>query len=376
MVLPGAATPFKNSRRRPCATLVITFLTAALAVFTGVGSASAADDAGGRPTGKPVECGTLASLTLPETTAISAELVTTGTAEEQADLPAFCRVRLTVQPSINIEVWLPTQTYNGRFQAVGGGGYAGEISYPAMATALRAGYATASTDTGHVGTPLDGSFALAAPGQLNWQLIEDFASRSLFQMTEKAQALVQEFYGTPAEYSYWNGCSTGGRQGLMLAQRLPDAYDGILAAAPAINWDRFIPAELWPQVVAQQELGGPIAQCKLDVATRAAVAECDPLDGVVDGVLEDPRRCDFDATTLVGQETECGVFTQADARVLNATWDGARATDGSPLWYGLAPGAPLQALAGPEPFPISEQYVRYWIEQHPDFDWRTVDYAG
>jgi hypothetical protein len=192
---------------------VIAFLTAALAVFTGVGPASAADDAGGRPTDKPVECGTLASLTLSETTAISAELVTTGTAEEQADLPAFCRARLTVQPSINIEVWLPTETYNGRFQAVGGGGYAGEVSYPAMATALRAGYATASTDTGHVGTPLDGSFALAAPGQLNWQLIEDFASRSLFQMTEKAQALAKEFYGTPAEYSYGTAAPPAGARG-------------------------------------------------------------------------------------------------------------------------------------------------------------------
>jgi hypothetical protein len=318
----------------------------------------------------------LASLTLPETTAISAAPVTTGTAEEEADLPAFCRVGLTVQPAIKIQVWLPTDTYNGRFQAVGGGGYAGLISYPAMATALRAGYATASTDTGHVGTPLDGSFALAAPGQLNGQLIEDFASRSLFQMTEKAQTLVEEFYGEPAEYSYWNGCSTGGRQGLMLAQRLPDAYDGVLAAAPAINWDRFVPAGLWPQVVAQQELGGPIAPCKLDVATRTAVDQCDPLDGVVDGVLEDPRQCDFDATTLVGQQTECGVFTEADARVVNATWEGARATDGSPLWYGLAPGAPLQALAGPEPFPIVEQYYRYWIAQDPNADWRKLGYAG
>jgi hypothetical protein len=368
----------KEARGRLLAMLVVAFVTAALAVVTGVSPAAASDRTSNGPAPTdPATCEALASLALPEVTAIYAELVTTGTAEEEADLPVFCRVALTVEPSINIQVWLPTDTYNGRFQAVGGGGWAGVISYPAMATALREGYATASTDTGHVETgDVGGSFALSAPGELNWQLIEDFASRSLFEMTEKAQTLVEEFYGEPAEYSYWNGCSTGGRQGLMQAQRLPDAYDGILAAAPAINWDRFIPAELWPQVVAQQELGGPIAPCKLDLATQAAVAECDPLDGVVDGVLEDPRQCDFDAGTLVGHETECGVFTEADARVVNATWEGARATDGSRLWYGPAPGAPLEALAGPEPFSISEQYLRYWVEQDPNFDWRTLDYAG
>ena len=375
---PSSSVPSaKHLLRRLLTALVIAVLTAGVAVFMGTSPAVATDHAiGGSASAEPLDCEALASLALPETTTVSAELVTTGTSEGEEGLPAFCRVGLTVKPAINVQVWLPTDTYNGRFQAVGGGGYAGIISYPAMATALRAGYATASTDTGHVGTPLDGSFALAAPGQLNWQLIEDFASRSLFQMTEKAQTLVEEFYGDPAEYSYWNGCSTGGRQGLMLAQRLPDAYDGILAAAPAINWDRFVTAELWPQVVAQQELGGPLAPCKLDVATHAAVAACDPLDGVVDGVLEDPRQCDFDATTLIGQETECGPFTEADARVVNATWEGARATDGSRLWYGLMPGAPLDALAGPEPFPISENYHRFWIEQDPGWDWRTLDYAG
>ncbi|WP_460682927.1 tannase/feruloyl esterase family alpha/beta hydrolase [Modestobacter lapidis] len=326
------------------------------------------------PTSPAGDCAGLAELELAEVTAISAELVTAGTSDDQTDLPAFCRVALTVEPMVDIAVWLPVETYNGRFQAVGGGGYAGTISYPAMATALRDGYATASTDTGH-STP-GGSFALAAPGDLDEQLIEDFASRSLFQLTEKAQTLVGAFYGMPAEYSYWNGCSTGGRQGLMLAQQLPDGYDGILAGAPAINWDRFIPAELWPQVVMQQELGGPIAPCKLEAATRAVVAACDTLDGVADGVLDDPRRCDFQAASLVGQPTDCGEFTDVDARVVQAIWDGARTVDGTRLWYGLAPGAPLQGLAGPQPFPITVDHHRYWIEQDPNWDWQKLDYAG
>jgi hypothetical protein len=246
-----------------------------------------------------------------------------------------------------------------------------------MAGALRNGYATASTDTGHSSsvTP-GGSFALNPDGTLNWQLIEDFASRSLIQLTHKAKTLIDAFYGQAAAYSYWNGCSTGGRQGLMLAQRLPDGYDGILAGAPAINWDRFIPAELWPQVVMLRELGGPIAQCKLGVASQAAVAACDGLDGVVDGVLDDPRRCEFDPSTLVGTTTACGEFTAADARVIQMIWDGPRGTDGSFLWYGLARGAPLNFLAGTFPFPIAVDHFRYWIKQNPAFDWRTLDYAG
>jgi hypothetical protein len=324
----------------------------------------------------PVACDALDDLALPEVTLITAQLVTSGTSNGQTNLPAFCRVDLRVSPQVNIAVWLPTEsTYNGRFQAVGGGGYAGSISFGAMATALRAGYATASTDTGHPASA-GGTFALNPDRTLNWQLIEDFASRSLFELTKKAKALIAAFYGEAAEYSYWNGCSTGGRQGLMLAQRMPDAYDGILAGAPAVNWDRFHIAHLWPQVVMKQELGGPIAQCKLAVASQAAVAACDDLDGVADGVIDEPRRCDFDATDLIGTSTACGTITAADARVLNMIWGGLRAADGSRLWYGLAKGAPLNALAGPNPFFIALQHLNFWVKRDPAFDWHTLDYAS
>jgi hypothetical protein len=336
-----------------------------LAVAPGVASASSS----GR-----VACADLATIRLPEVSSVSAELDTDGEAAGMTGLPEFCRVVMTVVPRIGIEVWLPTGTYNRRFEAVGGGGYAGAISYFAMANVLRSGYATASTDTGH--QVRDGSFALGPDGRLDQQSITDFASRSLIELTVKAKTLIRAFYGRPAEFSYWNGCSTGGRQGLMLAQRLPGAYDGILAGAPATNWDRFIPAELWPQVVMRQELGGPIAGCKLAAATQAAVARCDRYDGVADGVIDDPRRCDFDARSLVGQATPCGEFTAADARALRAIWNGPRTTSGQFLWYGLSQGATLGALAGPAPFPIAENHVRYWVEQNPRFDWTTLDYAG
>jgi hypothetical protein len=350
-------------RRWLAGLLGIVLASAVLGVAPGVASAS------GR-----VGCADLARVRLPEVSSVSADLVTDGQAGGMTGLPEFCRVVITVVPRIGIEVWLPTGTYNRRFQAVGGGGYAGAISYPAMAGALRSGYATASTDTGH--QVRDGSFALGPDGRLNQQLITDFASRSLIELTTKAKILIRAFYGRQADFSYWNGCSTGGRQGLMLAQRLPGAYDGVLAGAPAINWDRFIPAELWPQIVMQQELGAPIASCKLTAATQAAVTSCDRDDGVVDGVINDPRRCDFDPRSLIGQATPCGAFTAADAQVIQAIWNGPRTTNGRFLWFGLSQGTPLGALAGPVPFPIAENHLRFWVEQNPQFDWKTLDYAG
>ncbi|MBB3085213.1 tannase/feruloyl esterase family alpha/beta hydrolase [Geodermatophilus sabuli] len=335
---------------------------------------------------------------------MSAELITSGTfvdpegeGQDQEDLPEFCRVALTVDPQINIEVWLPTENYNGRFQAVGNGYFAGFIAYDSMGPALRAGYATASTDTGHPETGTSGAWAMTDDGEQNWQLIEDFASRALMELTTKSQDLVRAFYRDEPEYSYWTGCSTGGRQGMMLAQRMPGAYDGILSEAPAINWDRFLVAEMWPQVVMHQDLGGPIPTCKLELATQAAVEHCDALDGVQDGLLEDPRRCDFDPATLVGQETPCGVVTEAEAAALQKIWDGPRAADGSFLWYGLEPGAPLgddpagvgsrggvwepggpgwDRLAGTNPFLVSDEYIKYFVLADPDWDYRTLTYEG
>jgi len=194
----------------------------------GAGAANAGDRLAGAAhqgsEGSAANCQALAAQALPDTVAITAVLVPAGQGVgDQADLPAFCRVSLTVREAINIEVWLPTATYNGRFQAVGGGGYDGAINYRSMATALRAGYATTSTDSGHGLSGATGTFALDPDGSLNDQLIEDFASRAVIEMTLKAKSLIASFYGADAEYSYWNGCSNGGRQGMVLAQQLPDA---------------------------------------------------------------------------------------------------------------------------------------------------------
>jgi len=333
-----------------------------------------------------LSCAELASLALPETTAISSELVPAGTFAPPPpnapipNLPAFCRVSLTIAPQINVEVWLPAGTWNHRFQAVGGGGYAGVISWTALGTALRAGYATASTDTGHsaVTTP-GGSFALNPDGTLNFGLITDFASRSLHEMTVKVKTLLGKFYGVQPLYSYWNGCSTGGRQGLMEAQRFPDDYDGILAGAPAINWDRFIPAELWPQVSMQLHVGAPVVACKFTTVVNAAIAACDGLDGVVDGIIEDPRTCDFDPAALQcrpGATPGCDCLTSGEVTATREIWDGPREPKGKRLWFGLEPGASFAGLAGAVPFSITTDHFRYWIHRDPNFDWHTLDVAS
>ena len=317
-------------------------------------------------------CAALASLPLSEATITAAHDVPAGTFTPPGsgpitNLPAFCRVALTVAPAIRIEVWMPAG-WNERYQGVGGGGYAGSISYGAMATALRAGYATASTDTGHVGG--SGTFALNADGTLNVGLINDFARRSLHEMVLKAKALINAHYGAAPNYSYWTGCSTGGRQGLMGVQEFPQEYDGLVIAAPAINWERFIAAEIWPQIVMHQALGAPIDPAKLTAVNNAAVAACDAADGVVDGVINDPRKCDYDPAAA-------GVLTAAEAAAVRKIWNGPTSSrTGKRLWFGLEPGASFAGLANPTPFAIASTHLAYWVNQNPAFDWRSVTEAG
>src|SRR5687768_17971006 len=190
------------------------------------------------PTTAAGSCESLSALKLPDTTITMAQSVAAGAfsppaagggGQAYSTLPAFCRVAATIKPTsdsdIKIEVWLPSSGWNGKYQAVGNGGWAGVISYSAMAEALQAGYATASTDTGHVGGR--GAFALGHPEKL-----VDFAWRSEHEMTAKAKLLIAAFYGSGPRFSYWNGCSTGGRQGLKAAQMFPGDYDGIIAGAP------------------------------------------------------------------------------------------------------------------------------------------------
>lgn len=289
------------------------------------------------------------------------------------DLPAFCRVTLRVDPQIYIEVWLPKENWNERFRGEGGGGYAGWVNYAGMADALRAGYATASTDTGHA-FYMKGAFVLNADRSRNQQLLDDFAWRSVQEMTLKAKAIIRSYYGIPPRYSYWRGCSTGGRQGLLAVQRFPGEYDGVLAGSPGINFDRAVPATLWPHIVMQEEVGHPISMAKLDKATKSAIAACDPEDGVIDGIVNAPRRCHYDPAELVcsNVRTEADCLSAAEAKAIRRIWEGPKTRDGRQIWFGPERGASLAVQAGAQPFSMATDYFSYWIKRDPAFDWRKL----
>jgi Tannase and feruloyl esterase len=244
------------------------------------------------------------------------------------------------------------------------------------------------TDGGHTGvSSLTGSFALDGSGRLNWPLIEDFSYRALHDLAVVGKAVTAAYYGTAAHDSYWNGCSTGGRQGLAEAQRYPTDYNGILAAAPAINWQKFIPAELWPELVMLQS-GDFLPQCKFAAFQTAAINACDKVgDGVADGVIGDPLACKFDPSSLVGTSTPCGTITAQDAAVVAKISDGPRTTGGDFLWYGLTWGASYGGLANTAttgattvgaPFPIALAHLGTWVQQNPPvslggtWDWTTL----
>ena len=196
------------------------------------------------------------------------------------NLPQICRVELAIEPKINVEIWLPTD-WNQRLQAIGGGGFAGFIPFDKLAVAAKNGYVSVTTDTGHQGSLFKGDFAFK-DNELQTDLITDFAYRSVHEMTVKTKQIIQSYYGEAAKYSYWNGCSTGGRQGLMEVQRFPADYDGVYIIAPAIQWDKFVTSSLWPQIVMQEELGKPIDTAKLNQVREAIIKYADKQDGIIE----------------------------------------------------------------------------------------------
>ena len=306
--------------------------------------------------------------------------VSTGTTGTGPSDKSYCLVKVKVDPQVNIWVAMPTSAWNGRLRSEGGGVYAGSVGV--AADSVRQGFAGVQTDTGHSGFFLSGAFGMLSPGVPNTQLQMDFAHRSEHLMAVIGKQLVKAFYSRDAIRSYWYGCSTGGRQGLMMAQRYPEDYDAILAGAPAIHWDRFQAYQIWPQVVMREEVGAPVSAAKLALATQRAVASCDGADGVTDGLIDDPRACRYNPTTDASITT--GTCTAGDGTCLTAAeaisiqkiWNGARNTKGDLLWPGLERGTPLNAMAGPVPFPIPIEQARYWVYLDPTWDWTTLTYAN
>jgi Tannase and feruloyl esterase len=372
-------------------TFLVTCLAAAPLTAAGPAAAASAGSAAAPQAPSAARCsvGYLQSrVRLARVTVDSAGLNTTGTftAPGQATLtglPAFCNVTLTQTDAagnpMSIELWLPSQ-WTGRFQGVGGSYFTCGINHSELASAIQGGYSAASTDCGvPPGDALTGAWALKPGGALNWPLIDDFAYAGIHDMSVAGKAVTRAYYPSALRFSYFNGCSTGGREGLMEAQRYPADYNGIAAGSPAINWTRFVPAEIWPQLV-MNESHNFLPTCIENAFVAAAVREC----GSTNGVITNPSACDWNPANLVGQATPCGIITRQDAAVMEKIWQGPVSTNGKRLWYGLERGASLSALAATTtsatgvtsgiPFPIAVGYLGTWLLKDPSWNWQTLTY--
>ncbi len=328
-------------------------------------------------------CESLQSLSMPDTTILSAALVPAGPFTIAPTPPAqkpqifqipveACRVTGVVKPAVNFEVWMPVSKWNGKFQGVGGGGFAGVISYGAMVTALGRGYATASTDTGH-NTP-GGSWALNRP-----DLILDYAYRAIHEMTIKSKEIVKTFYGNAPRLSYFVGCSTGGRQGLMEAQRYPADYDGIVAGAPANYFTHLLAGSLWPAAATLKDEATRLSPAKFAALNKAALAACDGGDGVTDGLIGNPLACKFDPSALLCSAADtdaCLTAPQVDAAKKIYAYSANPRTK-EKIFAGMAPGSEITWTAmagGPNPFAIPVEFYKYFVYSNADWDWKTFDF--
>ncbi len=341
-------------------------------------------------TAAAIDCTTLVALTIPDVTINAAAMVAGGSftppgAQAALTVPAFCRVEATARPTsdseIKFEVWIPpAEAWNGKFQAVGNGGYQGSISYAAMANALRRGYATASTDTGHTGD--DVIF-----GQGHPEKVIDFGHRAIHVMTTSAKLVIRNAAGRFAERSYFVGCSSGGHQALSEAQRYPDDYDGIVAGAPANDRIR----QTFGFLASWMATHGPdgtalLTQPKLALLTKAAVASCDANDGLKDGLIDDPRRCTFDPAALACKAgaDEAACLTPPQVAAAQRMYEGTKSPRTGKLIYTGWPrgseGFGEIAIQGWRQYitdakePSRVGFFKYFLFHNPNWDFRTIDW--
>ena len=299
-------------------------------------------------------CQMLAGIALSDGTITDAEIVDAGSyvrpetrsrpaAADQLFrvLPAFCRVAATLRPSddsdIKVEIWMPVEKdiWNKKFQAVGNGAFTGSIRYISMARALARGYATSSTNTGHTGNTA--SFGLGHP-----EKVIDFGWRSVHEMTILAKHVISGYYDTPPEYSYWNGCSAGGRQGMKEAQRFPDDFDGIIAGAPGLDWTGRAAAAIRAEQFFEMNPTAKLSPAQRNLVHEAVLTTCDANDNIIDGIISEPERCLPDFAQLQCKENSDDLCLSriqiAAVRMLYAS--PANPATGRPI-TGLMPGSEL-----------------------------------
>jgi feruloyl esterase len=333
---------------------------------------------------QPQRCVELNRLALPGIVIRSATPVPAGMFTPPAgaarSVPAFCRVVGTVLPELGFELWLPDQ-WNRKYVGVGNGGMAGSVVYTAMFDPLSRGYAAGSTDTGHIGNgPNDGSWAL---GHLN--RVINYGQRGIHEMAMADKLIIHAHYGAQPLHSYFEGCSYGGKQALTEVQKYPADFDGVIAGDPANWWTRhYAGSHLW---IAQALEGDAyIPAAKVPVIADAVNAACDALDGVKDGVLNDPRRCHYDPAELRcrgGDQPNC--LTGAQVEAVKKIWTGLRDAEGQQLYPGLerggeaGPGGWTQWVTGKGPgqgghVGLGLPFMKYVVFEDPNWDFRTFRY--
>ncbi|KAJ5930614.1 Tannase feruloyl esterase [Penicillium verhagenii] len=321
-----------------------------------------------------------------------AEVSHPSSPQETDDSVSFCNVTVTYthpgqQDQISTTVFLPLERWNNRLLGVGGGGFGTRMLGDAdLLKAVAGGYAAVATDGGHeVNMESAESWALNSPGNVDLYALNNFAHVTLHEASLIGKAVTTSFYESEPAFSYFAGCSTGGRQAMMLAQRYPTAYDGYLSSCPAINWNKLCIAALWPYVV-MNSAESVVPVCILDEFTAAAVEACDGLDGVVDGVIDDYRKCKFDPHAIVGRKVDCDhaqiTISSEAADVVERIWAGPRSPDGESLWYGPTHGAELGAVANSHcesetgctavPFPIAHEWVKFFLKKDPEYDISSI----
>jgi feruloyl esterase len=329
-------------------------------------------------------CESLARLTIQNTTVTMAQQVAAGAfiqgkqSNAFSQLPAFCRVAATIRPvadsEIKIEVWMPSSGWNGKFRGTGNGGLGGSINYSGIAAAMRGGYAVAGNNTGHDG---GASLMMGHP-----EKIRDFGERAGHEMTVKAKAIVEAFYNERPRHSYMVECGGGSSAAMKAAQRYPADYDGLVAGGLATYLTHHVFGQIWIWQATHLDPAKTIPAEKYPVIHKAVLAACDRLDGVGDGVLEDPTRCKFDPKVLECKTADgpvCLTTAQvAAARKLYSPATNPRTR--KEIFGPLFPGSELlwAQSAGPAPVSISSDFFKYFAFRDPAWDplKRPVNFDG
>ena len=342
-------------------------------------------------------CEKLSALKIPDSSITLAQTVAAGTFNGPAapfsgmdlsalykSLPAFCRVVAEAKPTadsdIKLEVWLPASGWNGKLQGIGNGGFAGLIDDMQLGNAVKHGYTATATDTGHTGSPIDAAWALGHP-----EKVIDFGHRGIHEMTRVAKALVQAYYSKAPQRSYFAGCSDGGREALMEAQRYPEDYDGILAGAPANNWTPLLTTAAYDTQALTSDAASFIPPAKIPTIAAAVNATCDQLDGVRDGILNDPRQCHFDPATIQCKaEDSDKCLTAPQVVTLKKLYAGTPDSSGHIVFPGYLPGAEEGQggwglwITGPAPAKslmaaFGHGFFSDFVYEKPDWDVKTFN---